>query len=168
VRAVQGDAAGLLDAVPSDAADAVLCHGALEHVDDPALALAACRSALQPGGGLLSLLVAQRAAAVLARAVAGHLDQARHALVDPDGRWGVADPLPRRFDEPGVVALLGASGLEVGSIDGVRVVTDLVPEALIDGEPGAVEELLALERATAADPTFRAVATQLHVLAVRS
>lgn len=167
VRAVQGDVAGLLEAAPADSADVLLCHGVLEHVDDPPLAVAACRAVLRPGGGLLSLLVAQRAAAVLARALAGRLDQARHAVDDPDGRWGDTDPMPRRFDEPGVLALLAAADLQVRAVDGVRVLTDVVPEALVDGEPGAAEELLALERSLAADPTFRAVATQLHVLAVR-
>ena len=43
-----------------------------------------------------------------------------------------------------------------------------MPGALVDGEPGAVEALVELETATAALPEFRAVATQLHVRAVRS
>ncbi len=168
VRAVQGDVAGLLDVVPASSADVLLCHGVLEHVDDPATALSACRAVLHPGGGVLSLLVAQRAAAVLARALAGRLDQARHVVDDPAGRWGDSDPMPRRFDEPGVRTLLAAAALEVRAVDGVRVLADLVPEALVDAEPGAADELLALERSLAADPTFRAVATQLHVLAARA
>ena len=104
--------------------------------------------------------------AFVARAMAGRFAEARHTLDDPQGRWGAGDPLPRRFTETGLLSVLGAAGLEVGSVHGVRTLADLAPGAdSSDADP--VEELVELELATAGMPEFRAVATQLHVLATR-
>ena len=167
VRAIQGDAAGLLDVVAADSADLVLCHGVLEQVDDVTLALLSLVEVLR-ADAKLSLLVAHRNAVVLARAVAGRFAEARHALEDPDGRWGPADPLPRRFTEAQLRALLADVGLAVAAIHGVRTVADLVPGAVVDQEPGAAEALVELEMATAHRPDFRAAATQLHLLATRT
>jgi SAM-dependent methyltransferase len=166
VRAVQGDAAGLTEVAPPGSADLVLCHGVLEHVDDLDPAFAALTDVLRPGG-LLSVLAANRNAVVLARALSGRFDQARHALDDAQGQFGPGDPLPRRFTSDELVALVRAHGLVEVAVHGVRIFSDLVPGALVDAEPGAAELLLALERATADHDDFRAIATQLHVLAVR-
>jgi 2-polyprenyl-3-methyl-5-hydroxy-6-metoxy-1,4-benzoquinol methylase len=165
VRAVQGDAAGLLDVVPAAAADLVLCHGVLEHVDDPAAAVAAQARALRPAGAL-SLLAANRHAAVLSRAVAGHFAEARHVLDDPAGRSGRSDPVQRRFAEAELLALLADAGVPALAVHGVRTFTDLVPGALAETDDGEV--LAGLEEATAERPEFRAVAGQLHLLGVRS
>ncbi len=166
VRALQGDATVLHELVEPASADLVLCHGVLEHVDDPGATVAAAASALRPEG-ILSLLAAQRTAAVLARAVAGHFADAQRALTDPAGRWGGDDPVPRRFSEEELVVLVARAGLEDPAIHGIRVLTDLVPGALVDSEPGNAEALLALEHTVAEHPQLRAVATQLHVLARR-
>jgi S-adenosylmethionine-dependent methyltransferase len=166
VRAVQGDAAGLGDVAEPASADLVLCHGVLEHVDDVDPALAALVAVLRPGG-VLSLLAANRNAVVLARALSGRFDQARHALDDPDGRFGAGDPLPRRFTADQLIALIGRHGLRLRAVHGIRSFADLVPGALVDAEPGAADALLALERVTANHADFLAIATQLHVLATR-
>ena len=72
-------------------ADVVLCHGVLEVVDDPAAALATIREVLRPGG-TVSLLVAQRTAAVLARAMAGHFRAGRsRCSTTPLPRGGPVD-----------------------------------------------------------------------------
>ena len=166
VSGVQGDLAGMPAGVVDSSADLVLCHGVLEHVEDPAEAVAVLSRLLVPGG-TLSVLVAQRTAIVLARALSGHFDEARHALGDPAGRWGPGDPLPRRFDQADVVALLGASRLEVQPVHGVRAFSDLVPGSLVDLEPGAADALAALELVVAEHPVLAGIATQLHVLATR-
>ncbi|MFD7468915.1 methyltransferase [Streptomyces tendae] len=163
VRGVQGDAGGLFDVVERGGYDAVLCHGVLEYVDDPAEGVRNAVAALR-ADGVLSLLAAGLGGAVLARALAGHFTEARQALDDPDGRWGTGDPVPRRFTAEQLTGLVEAAGLRIGAVHGVRVFADLVPGALVDTEPGAMDALLKLEAAAAELAAFRSVATQLHVL----
>jgi S-adenosylmethionine-dependent methyltransferase len=162
----QGDLSTLLDVVDPAAADVVLCHGVLEVVDDPGAALATLAQVLRPGG-TLSLVVAQRHAAVVARAMAGHFQQAL-ALLDPptagqrhpvaQGRAG------RRFTHDELVALAERAGFAVDAVHGIRVFTDLVPGSLLDLEPGATAALVELEQAVAARPEYLPLATQLHLL----
>ena len=162
VRGLQGDLDRLLDLIGPASCDLVLCHSVLEVVDDPAAAVATLAGTLRPGGAA-SILVANRAATVLARAIGGHLADAHRALSDADGRWGTQ----RRFDADGLTGLLATAGLTVESVHGVRVFADLVPGVVLDREPGAVEELRALELAASAVPPYRDIAAQLHVLARR-
>ncbi|MFJ9810108.1 methyltransferase [Streptomyces sp. NPDC101158] len=163
VQGVQGDIHGLFDVVDREGFDAVLCHGVLEYVDDPAEGVRNAAAALRAGGSL-SVLAAGLGGAVLARALAGHFTEARHALGDPAGRWGEGDPVPRRFTADQLTELAAAAGLDVGAVHGVRVFADLVPGVLVDTEPGAAEALLRLEAAAAELASFHAIATQLHVL----
>ncbi|MEU9520986.1 methyltransferase [Streptomyces sp. NPDC048224] len=163
VRGVQGDAGGLFDVVERGGYDAVLCHGVLEYVDDPAEGVRNAVAALR-AEGVLSLLAAGLGGAVLARALAGHFTEARQALSDPDGRWGTGDPVPRRFTAEQLTGLVEGAGLRIGAVHGVRVFADLVPGGLVDTEPGAMDALLKLEAAAAELAAFHSVATQLHVL----
>ncbi|MEV6884507.1 MULTISPECIES: methyltransferase [unclassified Streptomyces] len=163
VRGVQGDAGGLFEVVERGGYDAVLCHGVLEYVDDPAEGVRNAVAALR-AEGVLSLLAAGLGGAVLARALAGHFTEARQALSDPDGRWGTGDPVPRRFTAEQLTGLVEGAGLRIGAVHGVRVFADLVPGGLVDTEPGAMDALLKLEAAAAELAAFHSVATQLHVL----
>ncbi len=165
LRAEQGEAAGLPDLLAPECADVVLCHGVLEYADDPEAAAAGVMAVLRPDG-VASLLAAQRLGAVLARALAGRFAEARHLLTDPQGRAGNSDPLPRRFDEASLAELLGTCGAAIRDVHGVRLVTDLLPGALLDGDPAALEDLLELERAVAVHPALSVVCSQIHVLAV--
>ncbi len=169
VDAVQADTGTLAGVVEAASVDLVCCHGVLEYVDDPAAAVASVAAAVRPGG-LVSLLVAQRSAAVIARALAGRFAEAAHALDDPDGRWGLDDPLPRRYDESTLVPLVSAAGLAVREMHGVRLFSDLVPAALVDGE-AARTALRDLERRAGNHhdhPGLVALAAQLHLVAERS
>ena len=163
----QGDLGSLLELAGPAGADVVLCHGVLEVVDDPAAALVTIREVLRPGGRL-SLLVAQRHAAVIARAMAGHVAQALALLDDPTypsaratGRTG------QRFTADELTGLLADAGFEVGSVHGIRVFADLVPGALLDLEPGTTAALLELERAVSDRAEYLPLATQLHLVASR-
>src|SRR3954452_2318289 len=158
----QGDLDTLRDLVPesgADGFDVVLCHGVLEIVDDPAAALDALARVLRPGG-TLSLLVSQRHAAVVARAMAGHFQQAR-TLLDPDGAP------TRRFTADEVSAALDRAGFDARTMPAVRVFVYLAPGAPVDLEPGAASALVALEREVATRPEYLALATQIHALATR-
>ena len=139
----------------------MLCHSLLEVVDDPTTVVKALAATLRPGG-IASVLVANRVAAVLSRAVGGHLDVAAELLTDPDGRSGPRDTLRRRFTAESAGDLLAAAGLVVDEVTGVRVVADLVPGAVLEGQADA---LLAFELAAATRRPYRDLATQLHLLA---
>lgn len=164
VAAVQGDLTDLPQLVEAGSADLVLCHSVLEVVEDAGAALSSVAAVLR-AGGRLSLLVANRDAAVLARALAGRPDEAAHALTDPAGRWGSADGTARRWTPAGIADLVTAAGFTVEQVHGVRTVSDLVPSAVLDTEPGAAAALLALERTLSDRAPFRDLATQLHLLA---
>jgi S-adenosylmethionine-dependent methyltransferase len=155
-----GDLAGLPGIVGAESADVVLCHGVLEVVDAGA-ALEQIRAVLRPGG-TLSLLVAQRHAAVVARAITGHFQQALDLLTasgEAPGRTG------RRFTVEELTELAAGSGFTIDAIHGVRVFADLVPGSLLDLEPGATSALVELEQAVAGRAEYLPLATQLHVLA---
>ncbi len=165
----QGDADSLASE-KGESVDLVCCHGVLEVVDDPTAALAGIAAVLTAKGHL-SLVVAGRLAVVLAKVLAGEVRQAQEALTSPDGRWGKADPLPRRFDVEGLVTLLDVAGFTPLQVHGVRVFTDLVPPSALDSaaDRAAVAEL---ERAAATHPHYAealgSLGAGIHVIAQRS
>jgi SAM-dependent methyltransferase len=171
IAGVQGDTDVLAELVAAGAADLVLAHGVLEVVDDATAAVHALAAATAPGG-VLSVLVANRFAAVLTRAMAGRLADARELLDDPDGRVpsrddGGHDALRRRLDTVRLRALLHDAGLIVELLQGDGVVTDLVPGAILEANPGAAEALAELELRAAVTPPLRDIASRLHAMARR-
>jgi len=165
----QGDLSTLLEVVEPDSADVVLCHGVLEVVDDPAAALATLARVVRTGG-VLSLVVAQRHAAVVARAMAGHFQQARALLDSPAAAAPAGAPAGapnHRFTAEEVAAALDAAGFDTEAMHAVRVFVDLVPSSLVDLEPGAAQALVELEQAVAGRPEYLPLGTQVHALATR-
>jgi S-adenosylmethionine-dependent methyltransferase len=153
IQGRQGDAGDLAELVGPHSADVVVCHRVLEVVDSPAEALAAMAAVLRPGGRL-SLLVSQRHSVVLTQALAGHIALARRTYADPS-----------RFDYQRVIRLVEGAQFTVLASHGIGAVADHVPEALVEGEPGNYDDLLALEAEISQDPAFRAMAPNVHVFA---
>jgi S-adenosylmethionine-dependent methyltransferase len=164
VHGLQGDGDLLHEVLPAagDGFDLALCHYVLEVVDDPAVTLGEISRALRPGGQV-SVATANRAGAVLGRAVAGHPVEALALLEDRDPAPARSRPARRRFSSDEMLALVEGAGLRPGPWRGVSVVADLL-EATSGAEPGAVR---ALELALAEQSPFRDIATGLHVLATR-
>lgn len=164
ITAVQGDVDCLGELVPAGEADLVLGHGVLEVVDDLPRAMSALVSALAPGG-VLSILAAGRAAAVLHRALIGRVGEALHVLTDPDGRVGPHDPLLRRFDVGGLSTLLSGAGLELELLQGDAVVADLIASGTLEGAPGGAAALAELEQVASSTAALREIASRLHAMA---
>lgn len=167
ITAVQGDSDALDQLVEPGSAELVLAHGLLEVVDDPKVTVAAMAAVVAPGG-VLSVLVANRFAAILHRAISGKLVDARALLDDPAGAIsGPTEALLRRFDTEGLRALISDAGLTVELVQGYGVVADLVPGSVLESNPGAQEALAQLELVAATTPPLRDVATRLHAIARR-
>jgi SAM-dependent methyltransferase len=164
VHGILGDATDLLDHVQPASYDLVICHGVLEHVDDPGQALAGIRTVLRPAGHV-SVVVAGRNAAVTARALAGDFDAARSLLATTAVEWDTRTLGPRRFVLEEIQGLLTTHGFTPVVTNGLRVFADLVPSGIVDGEPGAREALYELERLVRTSQDFTAVSAGLQSIA---
>lgn len=158
VHAISGDAERLDELVAAGSFDLVLAHGILAAVDQPQQVFAALAAAVRPGG-LLSVLVDNPAAAVIARALVGDLELALVELRELDAGPGRA--------EPAAVAWMCAQhGLVIAARHGVGVFSDLVPGAAID-TPAAGETLAQLDFEAAAREPFASLGARVHLLARR-
>ncbi|NRQ51007.1 class I SAM-dependent methyltransferase [Aeromicrobium stalagmiti] len=164
VRGIQGDAADLLDHVAPGSFDLVVCHGVLEHVDDPAFALSTVATVLRAGGHV-SVVVSGRNAAVAARALAGDFVTAQTLLGRSADDWDLRTMGPRRFVPSELEALLVGGGFVPVAANGLRVFADLVPSAIVDTEPGARDALYALERVVRTSPEFSGLSAGLQSIA---
>lgn len=167
VHGVQGDGDLLHEILPAadttaTGYDLALCHYVLEVVDDPAVTLREITRVLR-SGSQVSVATANRAGAVLARAVAGHPVEALALLEDRDPAPSRTKPARRRFTPEDLLALVEGAGLRPGPWRGVSVVADLL-EATSGADPQAVR---ALEVALAETSPYRDIATGLHLLASR-
>ena len=159
VRAVQADVEALPESVLDGGSDVVLAHGILEVVDDLPATVRAMAAALRPDG-LLSVLVGNPVATVIAHALSGDLVAARDVLSE-------LDELDRRSGPAAVRAACAAAGLTVQEEHGAGVFADLVPGASLD-LPGALAVLADLEAQAGRRHPFIDIATRVHVLARRA
>lgn len=165
ITVVADDTDALGGRIPAGSADLVLAHGVLEIVDDPDAVVAALAVTVAPGG-VVSVLAANRYAAVLHRALAGRLNEARELLTGADGVLAEdGDNVLRRYDSAGLTRMLAAAGFDVELLQGDGVVGDFVVEG--ETEPFTGEELAEFEAAAGQAAPLRDIATRLHVLARR-
>lgn len=163
---VAGDVESLPDLFADASFDLVLAHGVLDAVGDASAAFAAMARLVRPGG-LLSVLVANPVAAVLARALAGDAPAAL-ALLERTTETSCVDhpgltPLGHAPTPDDVETMAGVVGLEVEGRYGVGVFSDLVPGAA--GETAAGREALAVLDGVAADlPPFCDIASRVHLV----
>jgi S-adenosylmethionine-dependent methyltransferase len=111
---------------------------------------------LRPGG-VLSAVVANPVAGVLARVLTGDVAGALEAF---------SRPAHLSYDVQLLADQCLAAGLQVQSIEGLGVFTDLVPGIELD-RPGTLAALSELESAVAGQPPYRDIASRLHVQARR-
>ncbi len=163
ITALQVDSDALGQVVPAGGADLVLAHGLLEVVDDPKNTVAAMAAAAAPGGAV-SVLVANRTAALLHRAIAGRLTDAARLAEDPSGRLP-AEALLRRYDTDGVLALLTDAGLTVELVQGHGVLSELVPGSVLQQDSSAQDALAELELRLAPTAPLRDIAARIHAVA---
>lgn len=157
VHAAPGDVDDLGAVVDGRSFDLVLAHGILDAVDHLEPAFAAMAAVVRPGG-LFSVLVANPAAAVLARALAGDpalaLIELRE-LAAAEGRRG-ADPAA-------VLGLANLSGLVLEARHGIGMFADLVPGSSLD-TPAARAALAELDLEAAGRAPFADLAGRIHLL----
>jgi len=155
---LQGDLETHPDALAGQSFDLVLAHGILEVLDDADSAFAVMAGVLAPGG-LLSVLVTNPAAGVLSRALAGDVSAALRDFADLDDREARVGPSSVR-------ELCAKHGLQVESVHGVGVFTELIPGAALDA-PGVRESLAELEAGSSTRSPFTEIASRQHLLARR-
>src|SRR4051794_30972121 len=158
VHPVQGDVEVLGELVEPARFDLVLAHGILESVDSVDPSFAAIAAAVRPGG-VVSVLVGNPVAAVVARALAGEpaiaLAELR-ALDEPNGPVSPA----------AVERLCRSADLVLEGRHGVGVFSDLVPGSALDA-PGARDALERLDAEAAGRSPFADIASRVHLLARR-
>jgi SAM-dependent methyltransferase len=158
IHPLQGDVEALTELIGATRFDVVLAHGILEAVDDVAAAFAGIAAAVRPGG-LLSVLVGNPVAAVMARALAGEPGVALAELRDLDSAGA-------RIGPHAAEQLCAAAGLVVQARHGIGVFSDLVPGWALDAA-GARDSLDELDAAAADRSPFIEIAGRVHLLARR-
>lgn len=163
VRAVAADVDALGDTLRDYKFDLVLAHGVLHAVERVASAFAGIAETVRPGG-LLSILVANPYASVLARVLAGEPGAALAELRELDSAAGPAAP-------ESIEALCARAGLTVEARYGIGAFSDLVPRSAAAGSvldaPAARDALAQLDLEAAARPPFADLAGRIHLLARR-
>jgi len=158
VEAVGQDAPSIL---APERFDAVLCHGVLPYLEDPARLIAALCDLAVPGG-LISIVAKNRDALPMMPALKEDWDAAIAAIdaTHEVNRLG----LPTRADTvPGIAAILEDNLVEVVDWYGVHFFSDV----FTDREPEHVDALLELELEMSRRDPYRQLSRLFHILGRR-
>lgn len=155
VHPIQGDVEALGDLVEPGRFDLVLAHGILESVDQVAPSFRAIAAAVRPGG-VISILVGNPVASVVARALAGEPATALAELRELETPGARVSPTA-------VEQLCSAAGLVLEARHGIGVFSDLVPGTALDA-PGARDALDSLDTEAADRSPFADIASRVHLL----
>ncbi len=158
VHPLQGDVETLAELVGAARFDLVLAHGILESVDHVEATLNEIAAAVRPGG-LISILVGNPVAAIIARALAGEPAVAQAEFEE-------LDSAAARLGPDAVLELCLAAGLRLEARHGIGIFSDLVPGSALDA-PGARDALEQLDAAAAARSPFADIAGRVHLLVRR-
>jgi S-adenosylmethionine-dependent methyltransferase len=158
IHPVPGDVEALGELIGARNFDLVLAHGVLEAVDDVAAAFAAITAAVRPGG-LISLLVTNPAAGVIARALAGEPSVALAELRELAAAQA-------RIGPAALERLCREAGLVLQARHGIGVFSDLVPGSALD-QPGARDAVERLDTEAAGRSPFADIAARVHLLVRR-
>ena len=156
VRPVQGDIEALADVVEPGVFDLVLLHGVLDAVDHDS-ALSAARATVRPLG-LVSIVIANPVAGVIARLISGEVDSALDELR--------ADLRGDRLGSAALGRACAANGLIVEATHGLGVFAEFTPAAVTDAT-SAADSLRALEDLAGELSPYRELAARVHMLARR-
>ena len=140
--------------------DVICCHAVLMYLDDPAEHLATMRRAAH-AGATLSLLEKNRLALAMRPGLRGDYAEALRVLEDPVASGNLGIPNRSRSVDEWTDLLLGA-GWRLDSWAGIRLFSDLAPDALRDDE---YDRLLTLERTAGAREPYRSAARLVHLSA---
>ena len=160
----QGDAAQLDDLFEAGSFDLILCHNALEFVDDPCAVLCSAARILRGPFGVLSVLVRHQPGEVLKAALlSGDLAAAERNL---DAAWGdesLYGGKVRLFTRDNLRSLLAPAPFTVIAERGVRVISDYLPTTI--SRNGNYDQIFELERKLGSRPEFAGIARYTHCLA---
>ncbi|MGI9049132.1 MAG: methyltransferase domain-containing protein [Rubrobacteraceae bacterium] len=159
VRLVPGPGEKAPDILERESFDAVLCHGVLMYLEDPA-PLVGTLADIARSGALISILTKNADSLAMRPALEGRYRDALAAF-DSDrdtGRLGVEN---RAHTVAGISEMLEEHGVGIEQWSGVRIFTD----HLGDQEPGAdLPELLEAEWEAGRRDPYRSMARLIHVL----
>lgn len=150
----------VLEGLPENAFDLILCHNVLEYVPERAAAVRAFHRLLAPEGRL-SIVKHNRAGRVMQMAVLLNRFDEAHALLDGQDSHAIHYGTIRYYEDGDVCRW--CPGLRLQRVQGIRCFWDLQQEQDIQREPGWQARMAELELRVSELEPYRSVAFFHHL-----